>query len=130
MKHPLNFYIALIPMLLVAMPIIGHAEERVPKTTQEALKQFQAIDVELNKVYQQCIASKSLGVQTISALQHTQRLWIEYRDLNAVAYTGKGSRMVMSDNYYFFARTLLTRSRIQELKTLFLSHESREAISR
>ena len=111
--------------LLIMIPFSANAQESVPKTTEEAQRQFKAADLELNKVYHQCISSDKLGIQTITALQQTQRLWIEYRDINATAFSGKGSKTVWDDNCYYYACTLLTRNRIEELKELFLTPTSR-----
>ena len=105
-------------LLLLSIPVSGHSQEAVPKTTAEARKQFEAADAELNKVYRQCYAGEI--VQSQATLQESQRFWVQCRDLTAAAYqTGESGRQRHDDNYYFFARTLLTRSRIKELKALF-----------
>ena len=105
-------------LLLVSIQVSGHSQEEVPKTTAEARKQFEEADAELNKVYVQA----SLGeiVQSQTSLQEAQRLWIQCRDLTAEAYQkGETGRQWHKDNYYFFALTTLTRSRIKEIKALF-----------
>jgi uncharacterized protein YecT (DUF1311 family) len=98
------------------------SQEKVPATTEEARSAFETADAELNAVYHQCIEPDRTTVQAISALQQSQRVWVQYRDLNAAAYqTGQSSRKVTKDQYYYYAATVITKSRIQELKTLFLS---------
>jgi uncharacterized protein YecT (DUF1311 family) len=60
--------------------------------------------------------------EAIAALQQSQRLWVQYRDLNAAAYqTSQSSRKVIKDQYYYYGATVITRSRIADLKTLFLN---------
>ena len=105
-------------VLMLSMPLSGHSPDAVPKTTEKARKQFEAADAELNKVYRSCYAGEI--VQSQATLQESQRLWIQCRDLTAAAYqTGESGRQRHDDNYYFYARTILTRSRIKELKALF-----------
>jgi uncharacterized protein YecT (DUF1311 family) len=95
---------------------------KVPATTEEARSAFETADAELNAVYHQCIEPDRTTVQAISALQQSQRVWVQYRDLNAAAYqTGQSSRKVTKDQYYYYAATVITKSRIQELKALFLN---------
>jgi uncharacterized protein YecT (DUF1311 family) len=101
---------------------IARAQDAVPATVEEARSAFEAADAELNRVYQQSIEPDRTTVQAISALQQSQRLWVQYRDLNAAAYqTGQSSRRVTKDQYYYYAATVITRSRIAELKALFLN---------
>ena len=100
------------------LPLSGYTQDTVPKTTEEARKQFEAADAELNRIYTRCVVGET--VQSQVTLQQAQRIWVQYRDLNAAAYqTGESSRHRTDDNYYFYARTILTRSRINELKALF-----------
>ena len=113
-----------LPILIAASiflfltEVVSHARDAVPKTTEEAQRQFAEADAELNRVYRQCYAGEI--VQSQATLQASQRLWIQSRDLTAAAYqTGETDRQRHDDNYYFYARTLLTRSRIKELKALF-----------
>jgi uncharacterized protein YecT (DUF1311 family) len=101
---------------------IARAQDTVSATVEEARTAFEAADAELNQVYKQCIEPDRTTVQAISALQQSQRLWVQYRDLNAAAYqTGQSSRKVTKDQYYYYAATVITKSRIAELKSLFLS---------
>jgi uncharacterized protein YecT (DUF1311 family) len=105
-------------LFLLSMPIIGHSQDAASKSTAEARKEFEAADAELNEVYRQCYVGEI--VQSQATLQKAQRLWIECRDLTAAAYqTGESGRQRHDDDYYFNALTILTRSRIKELKTLF-----------
>jgi uncharacterized protein YecT (DUF1311 family) len=108
-------------LLLLTIQVSGHSQEAVPKTTAEARKQFEAADAELNKVYIHAYLGEIVQSQT--RLQEAQRLWIKCRDLTAEAYQrGETGRQWHEDNYYFFALTTLTRSRIKDLKTLFSSY--------
>ena len=108
----------LLVMLLFLVPSHVHAQGPVPQTTEEARKQFEAADAELNKVYQRCFLGAD--VQSQATLQKAQRLWVQCRDLTAGAcQTGESSRHRIDDNYYFYARMVLTRSRIKELQDLF-----------
>jgi uncharacterized protein YecT (DUF1311 family) len=101
---------------------IARAQDAVPATVEEARTAFEAADAELNKVYKQCIEPDRTTVQAINALQQSQRLWVQYRDLNAAAYqTGQSSRKVTKDQYYYYAATVITKSRVAELKLLFLN---------
>ena len=76
---------------------------------------------ELNRVYRQCVEPDRTTVQSIAALKQAQQLWVQYRDENAAAYqTGQSSRAVTKDQYYYYAAAVITRSRIKELKLLFL----------
>lgn len=105
-------------LLCVLAPRGGLAGDPVPKSVTEAREQFEQADAELNKVYQQCYVGEI--VQSQAELQEAQRLWIKCRDLTAAAYQrGETGRQRHDDNYYFYARTILTRSRIKELKELF-----------
>lgn len=110
--------------LLLCLAIPANAEDKNPRSQasiQAAEKQFRAADDELNRVYKECLAYPGAGIQTINALQEAQRYWIQFRDLNATAYTGKGSVDVCHDSNFFYAMTTVTRNRIKELKQLFLS---------
>jgi len=98
----------------------GHAQE-FQQASENAKEEFKKADAELNAVYHQCLASGKLGPLAINALQSAQRLWVEYRDLNSTAYTAKGSGRVDDDDDVLYARTVLTRDRIRELKELFLT---------
>jgi uncharacterized protein YecT (DUF1311 family) len=112
----------IIVLLLSVLLSIGRAQDAVPATAEEARTVFEATDAELNKVYKQCIEPDRTTVQAITALQQSQRLWVQYRDLNAAAYqTGQSSRKVIKDQYYYYAATVITKSRIAELKLLFLT---------
>jgi len=105
-------------LFIICIPTIGKTQDAVPKTTEEARRKFEAADAELNKIYLQCWAGET--VQSQATLQKAQRMWVEYRDLNAAAFqTGESSRRRINDEYYFYARTILTQSRIKELKALF-----------
>ena len=105
-------------LLCVAAPMNGLAGDSVPKSVADAREQFEQADAELNKFYQQCYAGEI--VQSQAELQEAQRLWIKWRDLTAAAYQrGETGRQRHDDNYYFYARTVLTRGRIRELKELF-----------
>jgi uncharacterized protein YecT (DUF1311 family) len=124
---------ATILVFLSCIAISAHAEDKNPRS-QDAIKavekQFEAADAELNRVYQECLAYPNAGTQTLNALQEAQRHWIQFRDLNALAYTGKGSVDVFHDSNYFYAMTVVTKSRIKELKQLFLApnHTKRSTI--
>jgi uncharacterized protein YecT (DUF1311 family) len=99
----------------------GAAEVTKPGTLAEARAQFESADQELNRVYRQCTAPERTTVQSIAALKQAQQLWVQYRDENAAAYqTAQSSRQATKDQYYYFASTVITRSRIKELETLFL----------
>jgi uncharacterized protein YecT (DUF1311 family) len=120
-------------IFLTCLAITGYAEDknpRDPNAIKAAQKQFQATDAELNRVYKECLAYPNAGIQAINALQEAQRHWIQFRDLNATAYTGKGSVDVFFDSNYYHAMTLVTNDRIKELKQLFLSpnHTKRSTI--
>jgi uncharacterized protein YecT (DUF1311 family) len=109
-------------LVLSASVLPSRAQDKVPATTEEAKSAFEAADTELNSVYRQCVEPDRRTVQAIAALQQSQRLWVQYRDLNAAAYqTGQSSRKVIKDQYYYYGVTVITRSRIAELKTLFLN---------
>ncbi|MBV9878442.1 MAG: DUF1311 domain-containing protein [Verrucomicrobia bacterium] len=120
-KHfSLGYLIACI--LLSVLGSSASGQEKVPATTEEARSAYENADAELNTVYHQCIEPDHTTVQAISALQQSQRIWVQYRDLNAAAYqTGQSSRKVTKDQYYYYAATVITKSRIQELRTLFLN---------
>jgi uncharacterized protein YecT (DUF1311 family) len=120
-KHfTLGYLIAGILLSVLGSTAFG--QEKVPATTEEARSAYENADAELNAVYHQSIEPDRTTVQAISALQQSQRVWVQYRDLNAAAYqTGQSSRKVTKDQYYYYAATVITKSRIQELKTLFLS---------
>ena len=107
-------------VLMGLMPVAGWAQDPVPKTAEEARKQFEVADAELNRVYQRCYNGTT--VQSQEALKGAQRLWVEERDGTATAYqTGESSRKPLQDNYYFYARMVLTQSRTKELQMLFLN---------
>ena len=109
-------------LVLSVFTLPALAQDKVPATTEEARNAFETADTELNGVYRQWTEPDRTTVQAIAAIQQSQRLWIQYRDLNAAAYqTGQSSRKVTKDQYYYYAATVVTRSRINELKTLFLS---------
>ncbi|MBV9731533.1 MAG: DUF1311 domain-containing protein [Verrucomicrobia bacterium] len=120
-KHfTLGYLIACTLLSVLGSSAFG--QEKVPATTEEARSAYENADAELNAVYHQCIEPDRTTVQAISALQQSQRVWVQYRDLNAAAYqTGQSSRKVTKDQYYYYAATVITKSRIQELKTLFLT---------
>jgi uncharacterized protein YecT (DUF1311 family) len=120
-KHfSLGYLIACI--LLSVLGSSASGQEKVPATTEEARSAYENADAELNTVYHQCIEPDRTTVQAISALQQSQRIWVQYRDLNAAAYqSGQSSRKVTKDQYYYYAATVITKSRIQELRTLFLN---------
>ena len=118
---------AILPLFLAVCLALSSAASAfaqkpdVPKTVEEAKRQFDAADAELNQVYRRCIAPEATTVQSIAHLKEAQKLWVQYRDGNAAAYqTGQSDRQVIKDAYYFYAATVVTRSRVQELKTLFL----------
>jgi uncharacterized protein YecT (DUF1311 family) len=112
----------IVVLVLSVLVSITRAQDAVPATVEEARTAFEASDAELNKIYKQCIEPDRTTVQAISALKQSQRLWLQYRDLNAAAYqTGQSSRRVTQDQYYYYAATVITRSRIAELKSLFLN---------
>jgi uncharacterized protein YecT (DUF1311 family) len=109
-------------LVLSASVLPSRAQDKVPATTEEAKSAFEAADTELNSVYRQCVEPDRSTVQAIAALQQSQRLWVQYRDLNAAAYqTSQSSRKVIKDQYYYYGARVITRSRIAELKTLFLN---------
>jgi uncharacterized protein YecT (DUF1311 family) len=119
-KFHLGYLIAGTLLLILSSSAWG--QDKVPATTEEARTAFEAADAELNTVYRQCIEPDRTTVQAISALQQSQRVWVQYRDLNAAAYqTGQSSRKVTKDQFYYYAETVITKSRLQELKTLFLT---------
>ncbi len=102
----------------IVLPSVARAQTAVPKTIEEARRQFEAADAELNRVYQKCYVGEI--AQSQDALQKAQRLWVQSRDLSAAAYQrGESGRQRHDDNYYYYALTILTQSRIKELKTLF-----------
>ena len=116
----LSYFFACILLSIQGSSALGH--EVVPTTVEQARSDFETADTELNAVYRQCIEPDRTTVQAISSLQQSQRIWVQYRDLNAAAYqTGQSSRKVTKDQYYYYAATVITKSRIQELKTLFLN---------
>jgi uncharacterized protein YecT (DUF1311 family) len=116
----LGYFIACFLLSILGSSALG--QEKVPATTEEARSGFETADAELNAVYHQCIEPDRTTVQAIAALQQSQRVWVQYRDLNSAAYqTGQSSRKITKDQYYYYAATVITKSRIQELKTLFLN---------
>jgi len=124
---------AAILVFLTCIAISANAEDQNPRShdaIKASQKQFKAADAELNRVYKECLAYPNAGIQTVNALQEAQRHWIQFRDLNALAYTGKGSVDVCQDSNYFYAMTIVTKSRIKELKQLFLApnHTKRSTI--
>lgn len=64
---------------------MAFGQETVPATVEEARIAFEAADAEAQQAYRQCIEPDRTTVQAISALQQSQRLWVQYRDLNAAA---------------------------------------------
>ena len=132
MKFPAAMRAAIL-VFLTCIAISANAEDKNPRS-QDAIiaaeKQFKAADAELNRVYKECLAYPNAGIQTLNALQEAQRHWIQFRDLNALAYTGKGSVDVCRDSNFFYAMTIVTKSRIKELKQLFLApnHTKRSTI--
>jgi uncharacterized protein YecT (DUF1311 family) len=119
MKNRLAIHITAAALFLFSIPLSGHSQDPVPKTTKEARRQFEAADAELNQVYRRCYAGEI--VQSQATLQQSQRLWVQCRGLTAAAYqTGESGRQRHDDNFYYYALTVLTRSRIKELNTLFL----------
>ena len=117
----LGYFIAGILLSILGSSAFG--QEKVPATTEEARSTFETADAELNAVYRQCTEPDRTTVQAISALQQSRRVSVQYRDLNAAAYpTGQNSRKVTKDKYYY-AATVITKSRIAELKTLFLNDQ-------
>ena len=99
-------------------PLAGHAQDAVPKSVEEARKQFEAADAQLNALYKECHTGSI--VQAQDKLQKAQRAWVEERDLTAHAYqNNESSQKSLEDNYYYHAATVLTQSRIKELQTLF-----------
>ena len=110
-----------LPLAFVALGAFpALAQTTVPETQAEADRLFADADRELNAVYQRCVAPESNTVQAINALRAAQRDWIGVRDGTARAYQlGETGRKPLDDQYYAHARTVLTWSRTDELKTLF-----------
>ncbi len=110
--------LSLAALMLLSFPRHIQAGEPVPKSAEEARKQFETADAELNKVYRRVYLGAD--VQSQDSLQKAQRLWLQCRDLTAGAcQTGESSRHRVDDQYFFYARTLLTRNRTKELLNLF-----------
>jgi uncharacterized protein YecT (DUF1311 family) len=108
----------LLLALLIANPAL--AETKPPGSLVEAKRQFADADGELNSVYERCIDPETNTVQAIAALRAAQRQWIEVRDGTARAYQlGESDRHPLDDAFYIHGRTVMTWSRIEELKMLF-----------
>ena len=109
--------------LLFAVLFVTHtaiAETKPPGTVAEAKADFEDADDELNEVYKRCVDPEAGTVQSIAALRDAQRTWIEVRDTTARAYQlGQSDRRPQDDEYYIHGQTVMTRSRIEELRTLF-----------
>ena len=105
---------------LLAVPAIASAQTVLPANLAEAQRQWQAADDNLNATWKRCVDPASATVQSLSALRSAQQLWARYRDQNARAYQlGQSSRRPIDDLYYVHAKTVITLSRIAELKSLF-----------
>lgn len=112
----------LLIVCLLALPGDAQNRDSKPQNVAEATRQFRAADAELNRLYQQCTTPEAGTVQSINALKQAQKLWIPYRDANAAAYqTNISSRRVQRDEHYIHAQTVITRSRIREMRELFLA---------
>ena len=91
-----------------------------PGTPAEAERQFQAADADLNRLWQRCVDPEERTVQSIAALRKAQQAWGAVRDQTARAYQqAESDRRPLDDEYYTHGRTVMTLSRIEELKTLF-----------
>ena len=105
---------------LVIFPAFAMAQEAVPTNLSAAQSRWVAADAELNTLWKRCIDPSSRTVQSIAALRDAQKTWAAFRDLDARAYQlGESSRRPLDDLYYVHARTVMTQSRIAELKALF-----------
>ena len=113
----------LLALLFLAAPLThGQSSDPggVPQSKEEAQRQFQEADRELNSVYQRCLDPKTTGAESIDKLKEAQRKWIDYRDTNAAAYRAASVRHPVKDEFYLYAQTVITRSRTHELRQLFL----------
>ena len=111
----------LLALLFLAAPLTrGQSADAMPQNKEEAQRQFQEADKELNSVYQRCLDPKTTGAESIDKLKESQRKWIEYRDTNAAAYRSASARHPVKDEFYLYAQTVITRSRTHELRQLFL----------
>ena len=93
----------------------------MPDTLEEARQQFDGADAELNRVYLRCYRDLAERPAAQAALQDAQRLWVKCRDQTAEAAAGTAPIHRLDDTYRFHAETVLTQSRIKELKELFVS---------
>lgn len=106
-------------LAMSALAFPAHAETK-PGTPAEAERQFQAADAELNRLWQRCVDPEERTVQSIAALRKAQQAWGAVRDQTARAYQqAESDRRPLDDEYYTHGRTVMTLSRIEELKTLF-----------
>jgi uncharacterized protein YecT (DUF1311 family) len=109
-----------ILLVLLATSAVAIAQSQPPPDLAEADRQWRAADATLNAVWQKCVDPEASTVQSIAALRKAQQLWVAYRDQNARAYQlGQSSRQPLDDLFYVHAKTIMTLSRIGELKALF-----------
>jgi uncharacterized protein YecT (DUF1311 family) len=105
---------------LIATATVPMAQTVPPPDLAQAERQWNAADAALNAIWQKCIEPDSSTVQSIAALRKAQQMWVGYRDQNARAYQlGQSSRRPLDDLFYVHAKTVMTLSRIAELKALF-----------
>ena len=105
--------------LLLLSALRSQAQTATPGTTEEARKQFEAADAELNKVYRRCYDDLAERPAVQAVLRDAQRLWVECRDQTANAYAGAAPIHRLEDTYRFFAQTVATQNRTRELEALF-----------
>ncbi|MGQ0672857.1 MAG: lysozyme inhibitor LprI family protein [Hyphomicrobium sp.] len=106
--------------LLLATTVAAAAQSQPPDSVAEARRQLQEVDGELNSVYARCVDPEQSTVQSINALRQSQREWLGVRDGTARAYQlANSDRRPLDDEYYLHGLAVMTRSRIEELRTLF-----------
>ena len=109
----------LLTVLLLATSLRSQAQTAAPGTTEEARKQFEAADAELNKVYRRCYDDLAERPAVQAVLRDAQRLWVECRDRTATAYAGAAPIQRLEDTYRLYAETAATQNRTKELEALF-----------
>ena len=87
-------------------------------------KQYQAIDKELNHVYQQVMSQLHPPRQT--KLRDAQRRWILFRDTHAEFEASAVKGGTMHALVYLSALTSLTEKRVDELKTILQQMDSQQ----
>jgi uncharacterized protein YecT (DUF1311 family) len=101
----------LLLFLLAAAPVWSQTQSEL---NQQAQRDYETADKELNAVYKQLMAKLDKASQ--QRLVDAQLVWIKFRDANATAHAQVNEGGSIYPMIYAGARTYTTRARTAELK--------------